>query len=250
MTSQFDGMAALHERSIDELPFRRHIEMPSVLAAAGGVEGRRVLDLGCGSGLYARFFARNGAGGVLGVDRSPGMIAHARHREEVEPLGVRYLVHDEATAQSLTGAFDLAVSVYALSYAATPAALTRLCAAARATLAPGGRFVAATLNPDLATVPHYYRPYGFDLTVADPHLRDGDPVGLHGRADEESFQVTAYYWSREAHERALAEAGFTDIAWQPPRTAADGSASLFARYLAAPHVLAVSARVAGGTAQR
>ncbi|MFD7668666.1 class I SAM-dependent methyltransferase [Streptomyces sp. NPDC059788] len=243
MTSQFDGMAALHERSIDELPFRRHIEMPSVLAASGGVEGRRVLDLGCGSGHYARFFARSGAGSVLGVDRSPGMIAHARHREEVEPLGVRYRVHDAQATEALAGAFDLAVAVYALSYAATPAALARLCAAARATLAPGGCFVAATLNPDFATVPHYYRPYGFDLTVAGPHPRDGDPVGLHGRAAEENFQVTAYYWSREAHERALAEAGFTDIAWQPPRTAASGSASLFARYLAAPHVLAVSARV-------
>lgn len=163
---------------------------------------------------------------------------------------MRYLVHDEATTDTLTGAFDLAVSVYALSYAATPAALARLCAAARATLAPGGRFVAATLNPDFATVPHYYRPYGFDLTVADPHLCDGDPVGLHARADGESFQVTAYYWSREAHERALTEAGFTEVAWQSPRTAADGSASLFARYLAAPHVLAVSARVPGDSSPR
>ncbi|MEU2787896.1 class I SAM-dependent methyltransferase [Streptomyces sp. NPDC007100] len=242
MTSQFDGLAALHERSIDELPFRRHIEMPSVLAAADGVDRRRVLDLGCGSGHYARFFARSGAGSVLGVDRSPGMIAHARHREEVEPLGVRYLVQDADTAAALSGAFDLAVAVYALSYAATPKALTRLCAAARDTLAPGGRFVAATLNPDFATVPHYYRPYGFDLTVADPHLRDGDPVGVHSRAGEENFQVTAYYWSREAYERALVEAGFTDVSWQPPRTATDGSASLFARYLAAPHALALSAR--------
>ncbi|OKI00704.1 hypothetical protein A6A06_17325 [Streptomyces sp. CB02923] len=242
MISPFDGMAALHERSIDELPFRRHIEMPSVLAAADSVDGRRVLDLGCGSGHYARFFARSGADSVLGVDRSPGMIAHARHREEVDPLGVSYRVLDAATADALTGAFDLAVAIYALSHAATPAALTRLCAAARDTLAPDGRFVAVTLNPDFATVPHFYRPYGFDLTVADPHLRDGDPVGLHGRADEETFQVTAYYWSREAHERALVEAGFTDVAWQSPRTAADGSASLFGRYLAAPHVLAVSAR--------
>ncbi|GCD41486.1 class I SAM-dependent methyltransferase [Streptomyces paromomycinus] len=243
MTSPFDGMAALHERSIDELPFRRHIEMPSVLAAADGVEGRRVLDLGCGTGHYTRFFARNGAGRVLGVDRSPGLIAHARHREEVEPLGVSYRVLDTATTDALDGAFDVTVAVYALSHAATPAALTRLCAAARDTLVPGGRFVAATLNPDLATVPHYYRPYGFDLTVADAHLRDGDPVGLHGRAQEETFQVTAYYWSREAHERALTEAGFTGIAWQLPRTAAEGSASLFTRYLAAPHVVAVSARV-------
>ncbi|MEU7231095.1 class I SAM-dependent methyltransferase [Streptomyces chrestomyceticus] len=243
MTSPFDGMAALHERGIDELPFRRHIEMPSVLAAADGVEGRRVLDLGCGSGHYARFFARNGAARVLGVDRSPGMIAHARHREEVEPLGVSYRVLDTATTDALDGAFDVTVAVYALSCAPTPAALTRLCAAARDTLAPGGRFVAATLNPDLATVPHYYRPYGFDLTVADAHLRDGDPVGLHGRAEEETFQVTAYYWSREAHERALTEAGFTGITWQLPRTAAEGSASLFTRYLAAPHVVAVSARV-------
>jgi SAM-dependent methyltransferase len=46
--------------------------------ALGSVRGRRVLDVGCGTGRIARFFAAGGAHEVVGVDFSPSTVAAAR----------------------------------------------------------------------------------------------------------------------------------------------------------------------------
>src|SRR6202041_2510353 len=43
-------------------------------AQAGDVAGKNILDIGCGSGVYAVDFARRGAKRVLGVDFSGNML--------------------------------------------------------------------------------------------------------------------------------------------------------------------------------
>ncbi len=52
-------------------------------------EGKRVLDLGCGPGLYAGRFARSGAK-VTGVDFSARSIAHARKAARTDGLTIEY----------------------------------------------------------------------------------------------------------------------------------------------------------------
>jgi 2-polyprenyl-3-methyl-5-hydroxy-6-metoxy-1,4-benzoquinol methylase len=54
---------------------------------AGNVAGKSVLDIGCGSGIYAVDFARRGAARVLGVDFSKSMLRLAR--EEADRQGVQ-----------------------------------------------------------------------------------------------------------------------------------------------------------------
>jgi len=57
--------------------------------------GSAILDAGCGTGRYARELARRGFQ-VLGVDRSPELIAQARAGGG-EPRGLRFAVADLAT---------------------------------------------------------------------------------------------------------------------------------------------------------
>ncbi|MEV0037891.1 hypothetical protein [Streptomyces sp. NPDC050804] len=59
--TQFDELAEIYEE-FSRLPFRRELEFPSVLGVLGDLSGLRVLDLGCGSGVYSRTPARCGAG--------------------------------------------------------------------------------------------------------------------------------------------------------------------------------------------
>jgi toxoflavin synthase len=245
MTTQFDHLADLYERSMEVLPFRRSVEEPSVFVALGDVSGLRVLDLGCGSGLYTRLLARSEALTVTGLDESQGMIDYARRREAQEPLGVRYLVHNARstdTADSLGGPYDLVLAVNVLPYAPTEQDLLQMCQTVRNALADGGRFVTATLNPDFNTSAGYYEPYGFDLSTpngAEP--QDGDPIGLHARIGDESIDVTPYYWSRAAHERALTAAGFTGITWHKPQVATGVDPATFATYLETPHTVVFTA---------
>ena len=44
-------------------------------------QGKRVLDMGCGTGEYALWYAMHGAGEVVGVDLSEGSLAVARERQ-------------------------------------------------------------------------------------------------------------------------------------------------------------------------
>lgn len=88
---------------------RRAVER--LLAAAGGVAGLRVLDLGCGTGRWSRLLAARGAR-VVGTDRSESMLAAARERSP----GVEFRRMDATALSFADDEFDLAVAVTVLQH--------------------------------------------------------------------------------------------------------------------------------------
>jgi ubiquinone/menaquinone biosynthesis C-methylase UbiE len=98
----------------DANDYRNHYLMPRMLAMAGDVTGRTLLDLGCGEGGYARVFARRGAL-VTAVDGSARLVEVARERAQAEGVAVRFL-HANANALGAldSGAFDLVVAAMSL----------------------------------------------------------------------------------------------------------------------------------------
>ncbi|WP_329562584.1 tRNA-dependent cyclodipeptide synthase [Streptomyces uncialis] len=211
LTEQYDEIAADYtdvERVFST--YRSLIEIPSLLRALGPVEGASVLDLGCGSGAYARLLRRRGAAEVLGVDVSPGMIEVARALEEREPVGVRYEVVDAADMPVL-GTFDAVVAVAVLHYADSRATLARMMRQTWANLAPGGRFLAYVGNPRLPADSAQMN----GLVVHRPdNARDGDPSPLTIPTTPPTT-LPARYWSCETIEKTLRASGFTDVVWEP-----------------------------------
>lgn len=192
MTSQFDTLPSTYE-DFTGTAFRTHLETPSVLTALGELHGMRVLDLGCGSGVYTRLLKQHGASHATGLDISAGMIDHARAQEAADPIGVDYL--DGTLPDHLAGTFDLVLGVYVLPYATTPAELRELCGTAAAALRPGGRFVTLPIHPGFRPDAVSYARYGFTLAAAEP-LADASPVTLNLRFDGHDDTVTARYWTR------------------------------------------------------
>ncbi|MER5867370.1 class I SAM-dependent methyltransferase [Kitasatospora sp. NPDC002040] len=230
--SPFDALAAMYEE-FSELPFRQQLEFPSVLALVGPPQGLRILDLGCGSGVYCRYLAANGADTVTGLDRSAGMIDYARRREGHECFGIRYLQDDLPPA--LAGTFDLVLSVYVLPYATTYDELLALCRTAADALRPGGRFLTLPIHPD----PDHYTRYGFRM-YQESSREDGAPVGLDLRFGSHDAHLTARYWSAPTLERALTEAGFQQHRWHAHRTSRHAAGDPFYQpYLDAPHAAIV-----------
>ncbi|OLT20114.1 hypothetical protein BJF78_35765 [Pseudonocardia sp. CNS-139] len=93
----------------------------AVLGLAGVGAGTRLLDLGCGPGLFAAAAAARGAH-VTGMDADPGAVAAAR---AAVPDG-RFAVGD--VHDPPPGPFDVAAAVQLLSHVANPVAVLRAAA--------------------------------------------------------------------------------------------------------------------------
>ena len=113
-----------------------------LLAQLGEVQGKAVLDAGCGEGFLARILAARGAR-VTGIDLSPRLIALARQHATAE--GIAYHVADlSQPLPDLAGAFDLIGSYLALNDVAEVRGFARELAALTRS---GGRAVLALNNP-------------------------------------------------------------------------------------------------------
>jgi len=120
----------------------RAMEHAELLALLPPVDGRRVLDLGCGAGQLAQHLAVRGATEVVGVDVSERMLGLAR-TEFAHPR-VTY-VHGAIEDVGFRAAqFDLVVSVLAFHYVVDYAGLVRRIAG---WLASGGVLVYSTEHP-------------------------------------------------------------------------------------------------------
>src|SRR5688572_27496888 len=110
--------------------WQRAADLIDILAP---LPGERVLDLGCGTGQLTAQIADRGSR-VLGIDRSPDMIAQARRNLP----GLSFDVGD-ATSFTTDEPFDAVFSNATLHWVRPPeAAVERI----RAALKPGGRLVA------------------------------------------------------------------------------------------------------------
>jgi SAM-dependent methyltransferase len=101
--------------------------------------GVRVIDLGCGPGLYVSRLARTGAQ-VTGVDFSPRSIEYARERAQREGLDVDYRLGDYL-ALDIESGYDLATMIMCDYCALSPAQRGRLLRRVAELLKPGGRFL-------------------------------------------------------------------------------------------------------------
>jgi 2-polyprenyl-3-methyl-5-hydroxy-6-metoxy-1,4-benzoquinol methylase len=101
---------------------------------------RRVLDLACGVGVAAVFFAERGYE-VVGVDRSERMLDFARRRAEAAGVAVRWDRQDMRSL-ALGAPVDLVTCMYgSLNYMATDEEFAAVCRGVAKNLSPGGLFV-------------------------------------------------------------------------------------------------------------
>jgi 2-polyprenyl-3-methyl-5-hydroxy-6-metoxy-1,4-benzoquinol methylase len=133
-TSQFfDGYAADFdaiygsdngpvERIANRL-FRRAmlIRYEKTLAGCQPVEGRTVIDIGCGPGHYSIALARAGAEKVLGLDFAAGMLKIASERAEAQGVGQRcsFVLADFLT-HAIPERFDYAIVMGFMDYVGDP----------------------------------------------------------------------------------------------------------------------------------
>jgi 2-polyprenyl-3-methyl-5-hydroxy-6-metoxy-1,4-benzoquinol methylase len=88
---------------------RQHLLNPTLFALLGPVEGKEILDAGCGYGYLARMLARRGAR-VTAVEPAESFFHYAAERERTERLGIRYVQADLSTFRDYAATFDVVIA--------------------------------------------------------------------------------------------------------------------------------------------
>ena len=110
----YEALAESYAALVDEKPHNAYYERPATLSLLPEVAGQRVLDAGCGPGVYTAWLADRGAD-VLALDASEKMVGLARQR-----VGAKAQVRQADLSQPLDfladSSFDLVVAALVFDY--------------------------------------------------------------------------------------------------------------------------------------
>ena len=138
---QYDDIAVDFERHAQVQPWNALYDRPAVLDLVGDVRGLRVLDAGCGPGLYAQQLVERGAD-VVAFDQSAAMVDLTRTRVPTAEVRRHDLADDLDWVAD--GSIDLVVSALVWHYVDDRVKALRSFARV---LRPGGAVVISTTHP-------------------------------------------------------------------------------------------------------
>jgi 2-polyprenyl-6-hydroxyphenyl methylase/3-demethylubiquinone-9 3-methyltransferase len=128
------GFKALHEINPVRLAYIRN---------RCGLQGKQVLDVGCGGGLLAEAMAAHGAR-VTGIDRVKGALAVAKQHSLQNNHAIDYQYSTaENWVRSHQAQYDIVTCMELVEHVPRPADLVRACSAL---VRPGGALVVGTVN--------------------------------------------------------------------------------------------------------
>lgn len=188
----YEELADLYASLIDTKPHNAYYDRPAVQSLIGSVEGMKILDIGCGPGVYAEWLAARGAI-VTAVDASDKMVEHAKKRVKgkVEVLKADM---EEPLDFFADETFDGVLSALAITYVKDH---SRLFGEINRVTKKGGWFVFSTEHPFFA-----YRYFGIKNYFETRRVCcDWDGFG-------KTVNMPSYYHSLGSISEALSENGF------------------------------------------
>jgi SAM-dependent methyltransferase len=216
----YDAIADAYAARVETAPYNALYERPAMLAMLPPVDGFRVLDAGCGSGIYAGLLRERGAR-LTGIDGSAGTEVELRVADLRDPLPFA------------DGVFDGIVSALVLHYLRD---WSGVLAEMRRVLRPDGWLLFSTHHPSAEAARMGTARYG-EIEVVEETWDDVGLVRFHRRPV-----------SRIVND--LADAGFViERMEEPVPTDAfrEMKPDAYARMLRLPNFLLIRARATAST---
>ncbi len=143
MSELYAKHAVKYDRIIQKNIYNAMYDFPTMKKLMGEVRGLDIIDLGCGSGVYAQYFVANNANELTCIDSSRDMMNVVQSK-----LGERVKAHvlDVSKGLPMVGdnSADLVVSALMIHYLKN---LDKLCGEVSRILKREGHFVFSTHHP-------------------------------------------------------------------------------------------------------
>ncbi|MBN6205634.1 class I SAM-dependent methyltransferase [Ralstonia pickettii] len=99
----YQKMAYLYDQLMSHAPYDDWVQFTEEIFADLGFAGKRIADLGCGTGEISTRLAQKGYN-VIGVDNSQDMLTYAEHKASTQNLPIQWLLQD---LREMDGLYDL-----------------------------------------------------------------------------------------------------------------------------------------------
>ena len=180
----YEILAEAYASAVDTKPHNAYYERPATLSLLPEVRGKRVLDAGCGPGVYTEWLRSNGAE-VVAVDASPKMVELAKRR-----LGETFDVRQADLSKPLTflgsASFDVVLSPLTMEYiedwGSTFGEFHRV-------LRPGGYFILSVTHPFFDYTYFQSKNY-FETELVGSEWRGFGTVKVHMPSFRRSLEAT------------------------------------------------------------
>ncbi|WP_340113083.1 class I SAM-dependent methyltransferase [Maribellus mangrovi] len=197
----------------------------------------KILDLGCGPGLYTQIIAQRGHK-VTGVDFSENSIDYAKQQAKAKNLDIEYINKNYLDLDLPENAFDLVMMIYTDLGVLLPEERNQLLSKIEKVLKPGGTLIFDVLNDkdlDKKVSPKNWEVAGQGfwrenpyLTLSESFFYEKEKVILnqHIVAEDENtsvYRFWTHYFSHDDLMRLLKTFDFTEIEFCENVLPADGN---------------------------
>ncbi len=189
------------------------VRHPWTIRLSGKVQGKRVLELGCGTGVIINKLVSKGAAGT-GVDYSDGMLLEAKAAAAKKHLNTEFIRLDIRNLKALYGqTYDIIIISAVLITFPTVKIITRILSEAAKVLSTDGMILIAEPHPFFD---HYMRSF---FKVPErigtmDYLAKGKKYGFEmNDGNNNPVASNIYHWRVEDYANALHMSGLviTDI---------------------------------------
>ena len=197
----FEGYKKIRDNKVNA---NNLFEIPALFSLLPELDGKRILDLGCGFGEHCKEFINRGASRVVGIDISEKMLSVAK--EENSDPKITYIRMPMEEIDMINEKFDLVISSLAFHYVED---FDGVLAKIHDLLDDSGMFIFSQENPLNTTYSGGQR-WEFDEAGNKVCVRLSD-YGREGERESEWFvdNVKKYHRMFSTIVNSLIDAGFT-----------------------------------------
>ncbi len=192
--------------------FNNYVVNPHVENLIGNVEGKSLLEIGCGFGRYLEIFYRENPSKLIGCDISAHQIESCRGNLDNKDIGLHVLDFCNLKAPTILGEneYDVVYTIFVILYIDTIDKLNAFITNCYKCLKKGGKVFICTL--DILSASYYPEVFNILKFAAKPlnnnEYNDGSPIQISITDD---CIVTSYHRNFDTLKQLMGVVGFKNV---------------------------------------